>query len=148
KSSMKRYGLIGYPLEHSFSKKYFSDKFRKEGIDASFENFSLENLEGIRLLMEQESINGFAITIPHKKNILPHLDEYSAAVRDMNACNCVSIRNNKWYGYNTDIAGFEQSFRPLLKPEHKQALILGTGGAAAAVQYVLQKLAIPFKLVS
>jgi shikimate dehydrogenase len=145
---MKRYGLIGYPLGHSFSKKYFTAKFSKEHISASFENYSLESLENIRALMESEDIQGFAITIPHKRNILSYLDDRSPEVVEMNACNCVSIRQNKWYGHNTDIIGFERSFRPLLKPEHRQALILGTGGAAAAVQYVLKKLAIPFIQVS
>lgn len=145
---MKRYGLIGYPLEHSFSKKYFTEKFEKEGIDAGFENFSLETLDQLPAIIEKAQVSGFAITIPHKKNIIPYLHWASDAVREMKACNCVCVRGEGWYGHNTDITGFEKSFIPLLQPQHRKALVLGTGGASAAVQYCLKKLDIPFIVVS
>ncbi|MBC8032777.1 MAG: shikimate dehydrogenase, partial [Chitinophagaceae bacterium] len=130
------------------SRKYFSGKFKEENIDARFDNYSLETLDSLPALVRQQNISGFAITIPHKKNIIPYLHYRSNAVSQMNACNCVRVKEGKWYGYNTDITGFENSFLPLLKPYHTKALVLGTGGAAAAVEYVLKKQLIPFKRVS
>lgn len=146
----KKYALIGYPLTHSFSQKYFQQKFINENIiDSEFVNYSIENIEEIKdILLKDESLKGFCITIPHKKNILPYLHAKTDAVKKMNACNCVQIKNGKWIGHNTDIIGFEKSFITHLLPFHNKALILGTGGAAAAVAYVLGKLNIPFKFVS
>lgn len=145
---MRRFGLIGFPLSHSFSKKYFTEKFARENIDAAFDNYSLENLDTLKETMAANHIKGFAITIPHKKNVIPFLDHADATVLEMNACNCVRISNGKWYGFNTDVLGFEQSFVPLLQAQHSKALVLGTGGAAAAVQFVLKKLGISFTNVS
>lgn len=146
---MKRYGLIGYPLSHSFSQRYFTDKFLAQGIDAMYENFPMENISGIDTVLQQyPDLCGFNITIPHKKDILPWLSVQSDVVSAMGACNCVRIRNGKLEGFNTDVLGFESSLKPFLKPNHRQALVLGTGGAAAAVQYVLKQLQIPFVKVS
>ncbi|MFY7651193.1 MAG: shikimate dehydrogenase family protein [Chitinophagaceae bacterium] len=145
----KNYGLIGYPLSHSFSKKYFDEKFAIENIQmAFFHQFPITNIQLLPTVLATPNLKGFAITIPYKKVIIPYLHWASDAVNKMGACNCVKIKDGKLLGFNTDIIGFEKSFQPLLQPNHKKALILGTGGAAAAVAFVLQKLAIPFKYVS
>jgi shikimate dehydrogenase len=146
---MKRYGLIGYPLSHSFSQRYFTDKFLAQGIDAVYENFPMEKIDGIDAVLQQyPDLCGFNITIPHKKDIISRLSVQSDVVSAMGACNCVRIRNGQLEGFNTDVLGFESSLKPFLKPYHRQALVLGTGGAAAAVQYVLKQLQIPFVQVS
>lgn len=147
---MRTFGILGYPLTHSFSKGYFDEKFRNEAVnDAEFKLFSYPGIESIPEIMAAEpTLEGFCITLPHKKNILPFLTEANEVVAAMGACNCVRIRNGKLYGYNTDVAGFEISFSAQLQPHHTRALILGTGGAAAAVQYILEKKGIPYHFVS
>ncbi|AYD47804.1 shikimate dehydrogenase family protein [Arachidicoccus soli] len=146
---MNKYGILGFPLSHSFSQKYFHQKFLKEGIEnALFENYEIADIAGVSSLIQDPDLKGFCITIPHKKNILPYLSESTDAVKKMGACNCVNIRNGKLFGYNTDVIGFEKSFIPQLKSHDTKALILGTGGAAAAVQFVLEKLEIDYKFVS
>ena len=144
------YALIGFPLAHSFSERYFNAKFEKEGIeDTEFKSFSFEHIDTIKEIMgEYPNLKGFAITIPHKKSILPFLDEVTEDVKLMGACNCVRIEDGKLSGYNTDVVGFEQSFRKKLESHHTKALILGSGGAAAAVEFVLRKLNIPYCFVS
>lgn len=147
---MKKYGLVGFPLTHSFSQKYFQQKFIDEGLqDCVFNNYQIEHIDEVKTMLEDRELKGFCITIPHKKNIFPYLDFATEAVKQMQACNCVKIKEGKLYGHNTDVAGFEHSFAPHLKPHHTKALILGgTGGAAAAVMFVLNKLHIAFKKVS
>jgi shikimate dehydrogenase len=147
---MKLFGLIGFPLTHSFSKTYFQEKFFKEERgDCLFENFELKAVDEITEVLQQNPyLKGFAITIPYKKNILPFLYWMSAEVQQMQACNCVKIIDGKLYGYNTDIIGFEQSLKQKLLPQHRKALILGSGGAANAVEYVLQKMGIAYLIVS
>ena len=147
---MKIYGLIGRSLGHSFSEKYFAEKFEKENIhDCQYRNFELKDLENeIPELKKNQELAGLNITIPYKTEILSFLDEMSAEVAEINACNCIKIKNGKWKGYNTDIVGFERSFVPHLKPFHKKALVLGTGGASKAVVFVLKKLNIDFLKVS
>lgn len=147
---MRSFGIIGYPLGHSFSQRYFTEKFAREGItDAVFKVFPIPDITALPAMLQAEKeLEGFCITIPHKKSVIAYLDETSAAVRAMQACNCVRIRQGKLYGYNTDTIGFERSFTPQLQPHHTQALILGTGGAAAAVEYALQKLGIGYRFVS
>lgn len=147
---MKLYGLIGYPLTHSFSKKYFDEKFVREGItNYQFQNFELPNINEILLIIQQNpALQGFAITIPYKQQILPYLDWMSDDVKQMSACNCVKIKEGKLYGYNTDVVGFEKSFIELVKPHHVKALVLGTGGAAQAVIFTLKKLGIHYLTVS
>lgn len=146
----REFGLIGYPLSHSFSQKYFTAKFEKEGIDdAVFHAFSIPSINDLRdVLSNHPSLKGFAITIPYKREVMPFLHHASVDVVKMNACNCVQIKNGQLFGYNTDAIGFEQSFIKLLKPHHKKALILGTGGASSAVAFALQKLQIDYKFVS
>jgi shikimate dehydrogenase len=147
---MRLFGLLGYPLTHSFSQNYFAQKFAEEDItDAQYENFSLASLNDLPTsLLNKENLCGFNITIPHKKNILPFLDEQTAPVLEMGACNCVCVKNGKRIGYNTDIIGFAHSLKPFIQAHHTDALILGTGGAAAAVEYVFQKAGIRFQYVS
>jgi len=147
---MREYGLIGYPLSHSFSQKYFTEKFQREGIsDAVFYAFSIPSINDLpQLLQEHPLLKGFSITIPYKRSVIEYLDNASAAVEEMNACNCVKIKDNKLYGYNTDIVGFKESFIKHLKPYHTKALILGTGGASSAVEFVLKNLHIDYLFVS
>ncbi len=147
---MRLFGLIGFPLTHSFSKKYFDEKFEQEAIqDCAFENFPLKNIDEVRqLINDHPNLEGFAVTIPYKKKIIRLLDEGTDAVRQMVACNCVKIEDGKLKGYNTDVTGFEISFTKHLQPHNTKALILGTGGGANAVAYVLQKLGIEYLFVS
>lgn len=147
---MHRFGLLGYPLSHSFSQKYFTDKFAAMGLtDHVYENFSLPSIDELtKVLNEKPDLCGFNITIPYKKQVIAFLDDASEVVKKIGACNCVHIRQGKRTGYNTDVVGFEQSLLPFLKPHHTKALILGTGGASAAVEYVLQKRGIAVQYVS
>ena len=147
---MRQFGLIGYPLSHSFSQKFFTEKFLQENIvNAKYDNFPIPSIESFAgLWKENPNLEGLNVTIPYKKEVIPFLDHSSAVVQEIHACNCIRKFNNELYGYNTDVIGFEKSLLPFLKPHHTQALILGTGGASAAVQWVLQKLNIQFQLVS
>ena len=147
---MRQFGLIGYPLSHSFSQKFFTEKFLQENIiNVKYDNFPIASIESFAgLWKENPNLEGLNVTIPYKKEVIPFLDHSSAVVQEINACNCIRKFNNELYGYNTDVIGFEKSLLPFLKPHHTQALILGTGGASAAVQWVLQKLNIQFQLVS
>ena len=147
---MRQFGLIGYPLSHSFSQKFFTEKFLQENIiNVKYDNFPIASIESFAgLWKENPNLEGLNVTIPYKKEVIPFLDHSSAVVQEIHACNCIRKFNNELYGYNTDVIGFEKSLLPFLKPHHTQALILGTGGASAAVQWVLQKLNIQFQLVS
>jgi shikimate dehydrogenase len=147
---MRQFGLIGYPLGHSFSKKYFTEKFRKEGLtDCFFESYPLASIDKFPALLESNpSLAGLSVTIPYKEQVLRYVTGLSYEVKEIGATNSIKIRGEKLIAYNTDIVGFEQSFVPRLKSHHKKALVLGTGGAAKAVQYVLRKLDIEFLLVS
>ena len=147
---MRQFGLIGYPLSHSFSQKFFTEKFLQENIvNAKYDNFPIASIESFAgLWKENPNLEGLNVTIPYKKEVIPFLQHSSAVVQEINACNCIRKFNNELYGYNTDVIGFEKSLLPFLKPHHTHALILGTGGASAAVQWVLQKLNIQFQLVS
>lgn len=147
---MKRYGLIGYPLGHSFSQQYFSEKFLQEKVtDCRYENFPINSIDELKpLLQSYPDLCGLNVTIPYKKEVLAFLDVLSPAVQSIGACNCIKIKEGQLFGFNTDLIGFQKSLQPFLKPEHQAAFILGTGGAASAVAYVLNELAIPFQYVS
>ena len=147
---MNIYGLIGRTLGHSFSKKYFTQKFESEGLhNCEYVNFEIESLpEAIDGLKNNPDLRGLNVTIPYKTDIIPFLDEITKECSEIGACNCIKIRSGKWIGHNTDVIGFEQSFSIGLKDHHSKALILGTGGAARAVRYVLGKLGIEFLCVS
>ena len=151
---MKTFGIIGYPLSHSFSKKYFDDKFLRENISGSeFHAFEMEMVLGIRdFIAERPSLKGLSVTIPFKETILNFLDEIDEDAKKIGAVNCIRIskKNNKPFlsGFNTDTYGFENSLKPLLKTHHKKALILGTGGAAKAVAFTLDKLRIDYLFIT
>jgi len=150
---MKTYGLIGFPLSHSFSKKYFTEKFLNEDIaDHQYELYSIENIKSLPdLLSNNESICGLNVTIPHKVSVLPFLNEIEEAAEQIGAVNCICVKRfqGETYlkGFNTDAYGFEKSLAPLLQPQHTKALVFGDGGAAKAVKYVLKKLNIEFQVV-
>lgn len=146
---MKRFGLIGYPLTHSFSKKYFSEKFEKEGLsDHLYELFPLKSIDEFPgVLQANPDLVGLNVTIPYKQQVTRFLTR-SFLPEGVNACNCIRIDNGALEGFNTDITGFEKSFVPQLRKEHRKALVLGNGGATAAVVFVLNKLGIPFEVVS
>ncbi len=139
---MKLYGLIGYPLSHSFSKKYFTERFAAASVtDCQYENFPIATIGQVEVLLKNNPhLQGFNITIPYKEQIIPYLHGMNEVVRATGACNCIKIEDNKFYGYNTDTIGFEQTLKKKLKPSHRKALVLGTGGAAKAVSYVLSTL--------
>lgn len=146
---MRRYGLIGYPLSHSFSKKYFEDKFRQEGIaDCAYELFPIKSIEEIRdVLRWNPDLHGLNVTIPYKELVIPFLHDTTHLPAGLHACNCIRIQGGRLTGFNTDIIGFEKSFSPLLKPHHTNALVLGSGGAASAVAFTLNRLGIAYKIV-
>lgn len=147
---MRRFGLIGFPLSHSFSPGYFSKKFSEEGLhDCVYEAYPLPSINELKQLLEKyKDLEGLNVTIPYKKKVIRFLDEGSDEVKKIVACNCIKIKDGKLIGYNTDVPGFEQSLVSLLKPHHTKALVLGTGGAAAAIKYVLNKLKIDSLCVS
>lgn len=147
---MRQFGLIGYPLSHSFSARYFAGKFERELItDCSYDLYPLEHIKELPVLLQKvPALVGLNVTIPYKEAVLPFLTGASAAVRETGACNCIRIENGQLYGFNTDVLGFEATLQALLQPQHKQALILGTGGAAKAVAWVLQKRGITYQFVS
>ncbi|PIF06000.1 MAG: shikimate dehydrogenase [Draconibacterium sp.] len=146
---MKKYGLIGYPLTHSFSKRFFTEKFEREQIPSTYENFEIDTVQSFpKVIKNDPDLTGLNITIPYKEQVIPFLDELNDAAREIGAVNTVKIIRSSagifLKGYNTDTYGFEKSLKPLLKPMHTKALILGTGGASKALKYVLKKLSIDF----
>lgn len=147
---MNLYGLIGYPLGHSFSKQYFTEKFTREGLnDCSFETFPIPSIDELPTLLKgNPDLKALCVTIPYKEQVLQYVDVLSDEVKEIGAANSIKIEDGKLTAYNTDIAGFRISFEELLQPHHKKALVLGTGGAAKAVQYVLRQLNIEYLVVS
>jgi shikimate dehydrogenase len=147
---LRQFGLIGYPLSHSFSQKFFTEKFLQENIvNAQYTNFPIDSiLSFTSLWKEHPNLEGLNVTIPYKKEVIAFLQHSSPVVASIKACNCIRKFNNELYGYNTDVIGFEKSLLPFLQPHHTNALILGTGGASAAVQWVLQQLNIQYQVVS
>ncbi len=144
------YGLIGYPLGHSFSKQFFTDKFAAEGIAAEYRNFEIPEA---RMLLDvvrnTPNLKGLNCTIPHKQAILPLLDELSPEAKQIGAVNVIKIMaDGRLKGYNSDIIGFTDSIRPLLQPHHRHALILGTGGASLAIKAGLEQLGLTSTYVS
>ncbi|MFN8285010.1 MAG: shikimate dehydrogenase [Chitinophagales bacterium] len=147
---MKQFGLIGYPLSHSFSKGYFTEKFAKENItDCRYDIFPLEKIEDFtELCNTHNKLAGLNVTIPYKEKIIPFLDELDETAANIGAVNTIKFSDHKRIGFNSDAYGFEMSLKPLLKSHHTSALILGTGGASKAVEYVLKKLGIDYQYVS
>lgn len=147
---MKLYALIGHPLKHSFSRDMFTDKFKREGLDCRFQNYDIQTVERILdIIAEHPELCGFNVTYPYKEAIIPLLDELDDTARKIGAVNVVKVENGKTKGYNSDIYGFEKLLERAMKDkEITHALILGTGGASKAVQYVLRQHNIPYSTVS
>ena len=146
---MTKYGIIGNPLGHSFSKGFFTEKFAREGIDAEYLNFQISEIGKLtEVLRENPELRGINVTLPYKTEIIPFLDELSDEAREIGAVNVVQIRNGHLKGFNSDIIGFTRSIQPLLKPHHQKALILGTGGASRAIRVGLTRLGLEWKYVS
>lgn len=147
---MPAYGIIGYPLTHSFSKQYFNEKIEREKItDSYYESYPLRSIaEFPELLKQHPLLKGLSVTIPYKELVLKYVTSLSNEVKEIGAANCIRISGNELIAFNTDIIGFEKSFIKKLRPAQKKALVLGTGGASKAVQYVLKKLGIDFMIVS
>lgn len=169
---METYGLIGFPLKHSFSAKFFAEKFRREQIDAEYHNFEIEDIQEIRrIILFNPSLKGLNVTIPYKEKVIPFLNDITPEAKKIGAVNVIKVdrKPGEMYayrlsGYNTDYTGFKQSLIPLIShtkniglaqnhgnndsPLHKKALILGTGGASKAVAQALSDLQIDWKYVS
>jgi len=149
---MRKFGLIGMPLAQSFSKKYFTAKFENEGIDACYELFELQDIAEFTALKEHGGMSGMNVTIPYKEKVIPYLDELDNTAAEIGAVNVIQFTRHegivKLKGYNSDAIGFDTSFSPFLKPFHRKALILGTGGASKAIDYVLRKKGVETTFVS
>ncbi len=147
---MKRYGLIGHPLKHSQSRVLFNEKFEYEGLDCRYQNFDLKSIEELHEVLERyPDLCGFNVTIPYKEAIIPLLDDIDTVAKEVGAVNVVTIREGKLKGYNTDVYGFEKLLERATNGKTiDHALVLGTGGASKAVQYVLKQKGIPYSTVS
>ena len=146
---MRKFGLIGFPLSHSFSPKYFAEKFDKEGIrDCQYDLLEIPTIEDVEELLDG-SIEGINVTIPYKEQVMPYLTAIDPEAEAIGAVNTIKIADGEITGYNSDIYGFEHSLLGMLNDDRPtEALILGTGGASKAVKYVLDKLSIAYKVVS
>lgn len=150
---MELYGLIGYPLGHSFSAAFFAEKFAREGIDAEYHNFEIPAIEQLsEVVAAHPTLRGLNVTIPYKQSVMPLLDALSDEARAIGAVNVIRIGRSadgiRLEGHNSDVIGFTESIRPLLKSEHRRALVLGTGGASKAVLHGLHSLGIETRSVS
>ena len=148
----KNYGLIGFPLGHSFSKSYFNKKFSNEGIDAEYQNFEIEDINELRDTILSNNISGLNVTIPHKRAVIDLLDEIDTVAEKVGAVNVIKFihteHGTKLKGYNTDVIGFKNSISKIIKPNNKKALILGTGGVSKAIDYSLKEMGIETIFVS
>lgn len=151
---MDKYGLVGYPLEHSFSKVFFNDKFKNEHIDAEYVNFSIPDIQLFKeIILNNPNLKGLNVTIPYKEMVIDFLDDLDTDARQIGAINVVKIEQDntgkkRLIGYNSDIIGFTESIKPLLNETHQKALILGTGGASKAIFQGLKNLGIESTFVS
>ena len=151
----KKYGLIGYPLGHSFSKDFFNQKFSSENIDAEYVNFEIKDINELKhILRENPDLHGLNVTLPHKMNVIPLLDSITDNARNIGAVNVIKFKRGGLFGklqlegHNSDITGFIKSIEPLLNETHRKALILGTGGASKAIYHGLKQLGIDSTFVS
>ncbi len=148
---MNKLGLLGRNISYSFSKTYFNEKFDNEGIkNTSYENFDIDNIDLLPNIIERtKGLKGMNVTIPYKEKVIPFLDKVNKKAKAIGAVNTIKVsKQGKLVGYNTDCYGFKKSLKPFIKPKHKKALILGTGGASKAVAYALKELGIKYKYVS
>lgn len=144
---MKTYGLIGRSLGHSFSKSFFEEYFELNNIDAQYLNYELSVIDEVNELFKNQ-VRGFNVTIPYKEAIIPFLDDLSDEAREIGAVNVVQVEKGKKIGHNSDAFGFHQSIKPFLTNRHERALVLGTGGASKAVEYVLRKIGVDVLFIS
>lgn len=150
---MDKYGLIGYPLGHSFSKNYFNEKFANEHINAEYINFEIPTIEDLPEIIDSNpTLKGFNCTIPYKEKVISYLDDITPEARAIGAVNVVKVthKGRKIFlkGYNSDVIGFTRSIEPLLEKCHRKALILGTGGASKAINFGLKSLGLQTLFVS
>lgn len=150
---MDKYGLIGYPLIHSFSISYFNEKFQNEGIDAQYINFEIPTIEDLNEIVDSNpELKGLNVTIPYKEQVMKYLDYISPEAKSIGAVNVIKVehkgRKTILKGYNSDVIGFTKSIEAVLEPDHKKALILGTGGASKAIDYGLRSLGLQTLFVS
>jgi shikimate dehydrogenase len=146
---MRKFGLIGYPLGHSFSGKYFSEKFRLESISGcSYSNYEIGSITALTDILRDPELRGLNVTIPYKESVIHFLHKKDPVVQEIGACNCIRIDQGQLTGFNTDVKGFEESVSEKLTAMDKRALILGTGGSSKAVAWVLKKKGIAFLFVS
>ena len=150
---MEKYGLIGYPLGHSFSKSYFNQKFEDENMDAVYENYEIASIDALLEIVDSNpELRGLNVTIPYKEKVISYLDNISPEARAIGAVNVIKIdhKGNETIlkGYNSDVIGFTQSIHPQLERYHKKALILGTGGASKAIDFSLKSLGLETIFVS
>ncbi|MCB0399888.1 MAG: shikimate dehydrogenase [Winogradskyella sp.] len=144
-----KFGLVGRNISYSFSRGYFSDKFKNEGLPYSYVNFDLESIEELNSIIKNTAnIKGLNVTIPYKEEVIPLLDKLNKRAKKIGAVNTIKVKKGKLIGFNTDYYGFKNSLKPHLKKHHKRALILGTGGASKAIAYALNKLNIEYRYVS
>ena len=142
------FGLVGKRLSHSFSKDFFTQKFKKLNLKShNYENYEIDNLNELRELIKKNQLYGLNVTIPFKQEIIKYLDEIESNAKEINSVNTIKVKNNKLIGYNSDIQGFENSFIPIIGKRQK-AIVLGDGGASKAVQFVLKKNKIKFIIFS
>ena len=150
---MDKYGLIGYPLGHSFSINYFNQKFADEGINAKYMNFEIPSIDALAEVLDSNpELKGLNVTIPYKQKVMEFLDQISPEARAIGAVNVIRVTHEgkdiKLKGFNSDVIGFTQSIEPMLEPYHKKTLILGTGGASKAIDYGLKSLGLETVFVS
>ena len=147
---MRKFGLVGRNISYSFSRNFFSEKFQREGIEATYENFDLQDIsEFPKVISKNPELVGLNVTIPYKQSIFPFLDALDPVAEEIGAVNTIKVeKDGSLTGYNTDHFGFAEALRPLLKPHHKKAVILGTGGASKAVDYALRHLELSTTFVS
>lgn len=148
--TIRRFGLIGKQLDHSFSKAFFEEKFQRESIQATYENLTFENEKELEIWLRNSAnkYDGFNVTIPYKSIVIPFLDELSLEAKEIGAVNTIMIKKGRLIGHNTDAYGFTNSIKPFLRNVHERALILGTGGASKAIAYVLKNLGITVGFLS
>ncbi|MEZ4924059.1 MAG: shikimate dehydrogenase [Crocinitomicaceae bacterium] len=146
--NQRKYGLIGKKLSHSFSQKYFTEKFNNQSVNSIYFNYELNNISEVRNLLRDPEIEGLNVTIPYKVSIIPFLDELDGLAEEIGAVNTIKIKDGKAKGYNTDVYGFSQMIKPFFESQHERAMILGTGGASKAVAYALEKLGVDVIYIS
>lgn len=145
---MAKFGLIGKRLDYSFSKSFFTDFFRNNGLDHQYDTIEIANIHEVENYLANPDFFGFNVTIPYKEQIIPFLSDLSPEAKQIGAVNTIAKRNGMWVGFNTDAFGFKQSIKPFLDSRHERAMILGTGGASKAVEYVLKAIGLDVIFIS